>query len=201
MWRIVTGSDTLCKILVTHIVTYDALFDRRLLRGGSDARYVPTGHLVYAVADALFAVPFDLSNLEVKGGPVPIVNGVQRASTLATNTAAANFCFSDGGALVYLNSVAASAPVQTTLGVVDRNGAVRRLDVPLAIYRNPRVSPDGRQVAVETIADTGQGIIWVYDLSGRTAIRRLTQEAPPPLPKIHIVLNWFSELKARVSTR
>ncbi len=147
-----------------------------LLRGGSDARYVPTGHLVYAVADVLFAVPFDVSKLEVKGGPVPIVTGVQRAVVPATNTAAANFGISDRGALVFLNSVAAPAVVQTTLGIVDRNGAVRRLDVPPAIYRSPRISPDGRQVAVETITETGQSIIWVYDLSGTTAIRRLTQE-------------------------
>lgn len=147
-----------------------------LLRGGSDAQYVPTGHLVYAVGDVLFAVPFDVSKLEVKGGPVPIVTGVQRAAGPAGATAAANFGFSDRGTLVYLNATAASAAVQTTLGIVDRNGAVRRLDVPPGIYRSPRVSPDGRQVAVETISETGQSIIWVYDLSGGNAIRRLTQD-------------------------
>jgi eukaryotic-like serine/threonine-protein kinase len=147
-----------------------------LVRGGSDARYVPTGHLVYAVGDVLFAVAFDLSRLEVKGGPVPIVTGVQRAIAPAQNTAAANYGISDRGALVYLNTVAAPNAVQTTLGMVDRNGAVRRLDVPPAIYRSPRVSPDGRQLAVETVSDTGQSIIWVYDLTGGKAIRRLTQE-------------------------
>jgi serine/threonine-protein kinase len=147
-----------------------------LLRGGSDARYVPTGHLVYAVGDVLFAVPFDASKLEVKGGPVPIVTGVQRAFTPATNTAAANFGLSDRGTLVYLRAVAAPEATQTTLGIVDRNGATRRLDVPPAIYRNPKISPDGSQIAVETISDTGQNIIWVYDLVGGKAIRRLTQD-------------------------
>jgi serine/threonine-protein kinase len=153
-----------------------------LLRGGSDARYVPTGHLVYAVGDVLFAVPFDGSKLEVKGGPVPIVTGIQRAAVPSTNTAAGNYGFSDRGAFVYLNSVAAPAVVQTTLGIVDRNGAVRRLDVPPGIYRTPRISPDGRRVAVETISETGQSIIWVYDLSGGTAIRRLTQEGNSSRP-------------------
>jgi eukaryotic-like serine/threonine-protein kinase len=147
-----------------------------LLRGGSDARYVPTGHLVYAVGDVLFAVAFDLSKLQVKGGPVPIVTGVQRASAAAQATGAANFGFSDRGTLVYLNSTAAPAAIQTTVGIVDRNGAIHRLDVPPAVYRNPRVSPDGRQIAVETISDTGQSIIWVYDLAGGKAIRRLTQD-------------------------
>jgi hypothetical protein len=35
---------------------------------GADARYVPTGHLLYALGDALFAVPFDLARLAVTGG-------------------------------------------------------------------------------------------------------------------------------------
>jgi hypothetical protein len=30
-----------------------------LLEGGSDARYVPTGHIVYALGSTLLAVPFD----------------------------------------------------------------------------------------------------------------------------------------------
>ncbi len=35
--------------------------ERKVLwTGGSDARYVPTGHLVYALEDVLFAIPFDL---------------------------------------------------------------------------------------------------------------------------------------------
>ena len=40
-----------------------------VLRGGSDARYLPTGHLVYALGGTLLAVPFDVKKLEVRGGP------------------------------------------------------------------------------------------------------------------------------------
>ena len=40
-----------------------------LIRAGSHARYVPTGHLVYGVAGALRAVAFDLGRLEVVGTP------------------------------------------------------------------------------------------------------------------------------------
>ena len=52
---------------------------RVLIRGGSDARYVPTGHLVYAVDDTILAVPFDADALEVRAGPVAVVEGVARA--------------------------------------------------------------------------------------------------------------------------
>ena len=31
-----------------------------VVEGGSDARYLPTGHLVYALGDTLLAVPFDV---------------------------------------------------------------------------------------------------------------------------------------------
>ena len=41
-----------------------------VLRGGRDARYVETGHLVYARGGTLLAVPFDLGQLAVIGGPV-----------------------------------------------------------------------------------------------------------------------------------
>ena len=36
-----------------------------LVRGGSHAHYVSSGHLVYAAAGALRAVPFDLARLEI----------------------------------------------------------------------------------------------------------------------------------------
>ena len=44
-----------------------------LLQGGSDARYVPTGHLVYSATGFLHAIPFDLSRLEVTGPSVRIL--------------------------------------------------------------------------------------------------------------------------------
>ena len=66
-----------------------------LVRGGSDARYLPTGHLTYSVGNDLFAVPFDLGRLEVTGGPVPLIQGVQRSTTAQTGTA--NYGLSDRG--------------------------------------------------------------------------------------------------------
>lgn len=47
-----------------------------LVRGGSDAHYVPTGHLLYAAAGTLRAVAFDLERLEVAGTAAPVLEGV-----------------------------------------------------------------------------------------------------------------------------
>ena len=50
-----------------------------IIDGGSDARYLSTGHLVYAQGGLLFATPFDPGRLSTSGGRVPIVEGVRRS--------------------------------------------------------------------------------------------------------------------------
>ncbi len=69
---------------------------KAVVEGGSDGRYVPTGHLVYALEDVLTAVPFDLASLAVTGGPVSIVEGVARAPVFQTGVG--QFSFSGSSA-------------------------------------------------------------------------------------------------------
>jgi hypothetical protein len=70
---------------------------KTLVRGGSHAEYVDSGHLVYAAAGTLRAVRFDLARLEVVSDPVPVVEQV-----MAAPTGEANFAVSRGGTLVYV---------------------------------------------------------------------------------------------------
>ena len=152
-----------------------------VLQTGADAHYAPTGHLTYAQGNALFAVPFDLKKLQVVGGPVPIIQGMQRAvapgnTATTADSPSANYGFSNQGTLVYFTGFPEARAPDGVLALVDRNGKGSRLNVPPAQYRHPRVSPDGRQIVVETIDENGQSIVWVYDLSGNTTIRRLTTE-------------------------
>jgi len=147
---------------------------REVWRGGSDARYVPTGHIVYALDDDLFAIPFDLDTLTVTGGPVPLVEGVFRAGV----TASANYGISDGGSLVYVSGSAAA--VQRTLVWLDRRGNELPLPAPARGYDDLSLSPDGRQVAVQTIESQTQSI-WIYDIP-RGTMARLTFEGNANLP-------------------
>src|SRR5207244_1793020 len=55
---------------------------KTLVEGGTDGRYVETGHIVYAVGGTLFAVPFDVATLAVKAGAVPVVEGVRRVTAV-----------------------------------------------------------------------------------------------------------------------
>ena len=140
-----------------------------LIEGGSDARYVPTGHLVYVRAGALMAAPFDLDRLEVTGPPIAIVEGVMPSRDI---TGAAFFGFSELGLLVYVPGTA--RPSERALALVDREGEQQPLPLRLQTYSGLRLSPDGQRVAVEVDEGNKQSI-WVYDLS-RGALSPLTFE-------------------------
>jgi serine/threonine-protein kinase len=147
-----------------------------LVENGADARYAPTGHLVFARLGILMAVPFDPTQLEVTGGPVGVVAGVKQAVNVrggtAHDTGAAQFSFSASGSLAYVPG-GIFPDVEKSLVWVDREGAAEPLQAPLAPYVFPRISPDGKRVAVGTLSLEMD--IWVYDIS-REASTRLTLE-------------------------
>jgi Tol biopolymer transport system component len=141
--------------------------------GGAAPTYLPSGHLIYAQGNTLFGIAFDASRRAVSGGPVPLVEGVRRSPTVVTD--AAQYAVSATGTLVMIPGTGAAQLGATLLALVDKRGDVSPLDVPPARYQSPRVSPDGRRLAVEVIDASQQGHIWIYDLAGDSAIRRLTQ--------------------------
>ena len=145
---------------------------KTLVNGGFDARYVPTGHIVYAVGGTLFALPFDAQRLEVAGGPVPIVEGVQRL-TGGTIAGSVQFSFSDTGSLVYIPGPAGTFGAGRALVLADRKGSSEILKLPPGAYEHPRISPDGKRVAFDT-DDGKEAIVWIYDLAGTSSMRRLT---------------------------
>jgi hypothetical protein len=68
-----------------------------VVTGGYYGRYLPSGHIVYVHAATLFAVPFDLSRLEIDGPAVPVAEGVSATA----GTGAAQFAVSADGTLEY----------------------------------------------------------------------------------------------------
>ena len=144
---------------------------KTLITGGSDARYVPTGHLVYALGGVEFAVPFDLRQLAVTGGPVPVVEGVMRSGIGFAATT--HLGVSSTGSLVFRPGPVTTWGGQSDLALIDRTGATQPLKLPPAAYEYPRLSPDGKHIAVGT-DDGKEAVVWIYDVSGATSIRRLT---------------------------
>ena len=131
---------------------------RNVVPAGMAPRYASTGHLVYAQAGNLFAVPFDLNNLTAMGEGVPVVQGV-----LQPGTGFPNYSFSTTGTLVY---IAGTASADRNLVWVTRDGTEQPLSAPARQYDWPRLSPDGRRVAVEIDGQT-----WVYDIARETLTR------------------------------
>jgi serine/threonine-protein kinase len=139
-----------------------------ILEEGTDARYVPTGHLLYALGDTLLAVPFDVERLAVTGGPVPLVEGVGRAP--GGLTGAAHFAVSSDGALVYVPTDALGEQLRTLVWV-DRQEREEPLKAPPYPYFDPRLSPDGTRVALDRSDEEDD--IWIFDLV-RASLTRLT---------------------------
>ncbi len=146
---------------------------RTVLDGGTDAHYAASGHLVFGRAGSLLAVPFDLKRLEVTGPPAPVVEGVM----MNPSTGAVHLDLSANGSLLYLPGSAQA--VEHPLFWVDRKGAARPAMEGRRAFVGPRLSPDGRQLAVEIGGPATD--IWVYELARQT-LTRLTFEASNFVP-------------------
>ena len=134
-----------------------------LIRGGSHAQYVPTGHLVYGVSGTLRAVAFDLKRLEVRGAPVPVLDGV-----VTTPVGAADIAVAANGSLVYIAGGTSGGSRQVVVSV-DRQGRASPLPgVPVDAYSSLRVSPDGTRLALAT-----REAVSIYDFA-RATLNRLT---------------------------
>ena len=136
-----------------------------VVRGGSHAHYVESGHLVYAAASTLRAVRFDLKRLETAGTPVPVVPQV-----VTTPAGGADFDVARNGTLVYLAG-GPQAVTARSLVWLDRQGHEEAIKAPSRAYAYTRLAPDGTRIALD-IRDQ-ENDIWVWDLA-RETLTRLT---------------------------
>jgi Tol biopolymer transport system component len=140
-----------------------------LLTEGADARYVPTGHLVFARQGTLLAAPFDVFTLRLTGDAVGVVDEVMQAVNAKyadLETAAAQFDVSPTGSLAYApGGVFAEEP--RSLVWVDRAGAVTPLPLPPRVYWGPGLAPDGQRVAFYTRGSEQR--VWIADLRNGTS--------------------------------
>jgi serine/threonine-protein kinase len=145
-----------------------------LLQDAADARYVPTGHLIFLRQGTLMAVRFDLARLEVIGQPVALVENVMQAfhRSAFRNTAAGQFGISDTGSLIY--AAGGIVPDQkASLVWVDQRGTEQPVMALQFPFFAPRLSPDGQRIAYTTVGREYQ--VYVYDLV-RGTNSRLTGE-------------------------
>ena len=144
--------------------------DRRrktIVRDGANPEYLPSGHVIYTNKGTLFAIPFDVNRLEARGTAVPILDDVAYDTTYG----GVDLDFAQNGTLVYRRG-GATAVQQVTIQWMDSAGHKEPLLAKPGDYSNPRISPDGKRLALIE-GTTGAYDVWVYDLQ-RDAMIRLT---------------------------
>jgi serine/threonine-protein kinase len=124
------------------------------------AWYAGNNTLVYATLDnTIYGVAFDQGSLQVSGEAVRLAGPVA-----SMPVALARVAVSRTGTVIYVPRNTAE------LVAVGRDGGVRRVLEREAEYHNPRVSPDGRRIAVDINDPTGRDV-FVLSLSQGTLTR------------------------------
>jgi serine/threonine-protein kinase len=138
---------------------------KRLTTSGGYPRYVKQGFLMVSdPSGVVSAVPFDAGRAEVTGPAVPI------ADKLSTSlNGDQNVGVSRSGQFAYQASPAAG----NRLVMVDRSGGTRETGSDTGYYEGPRLSPDGRRVALSRYTDNSLNTqdIWLLDLAQHTRTR------------------------------
>jgi serine/threonine-protein kinase len=133
--------------------------------GATGARYVPTGHLVFAMGEDLVAAEFDVRNLEVSGLPRSLVEGVHGARS-GTFARFSYFSVSSTGTLIFVPGGVESG--ENTLVWKELDGDTTPVTEHRGSHFYPHLSPDGRFIAVQEGNE-----IWIYD-PARGTRNRLT---------------------------
>jgi serine/threonine-protein kinase len=147
-----------------------------LIQAGTYARYVASGHILYAAGEgALRAVRFDPRRLEVIGDPMPVVDDVRGFSS-----GAVEFSASSTGVLVYVPGAGLRGAAERPLVWVNRQGERTPLAAPGRGYADPRMSPDGLQMIAEVPDDTDD--IWMLDVARGTLSRQTVESFEDETP-------------------
>jgi eukaryotic-like serine/threonine-protein kinase len=152
-----------------------------VVEGGADARYLPTGHLIFMRRGTLMAAPFDAKDVVVTGSHVGLIANVMQSAVIQPvqiDSGAGQFAVSDSGSLAYVTG-GIFPQDRWSIGWVDRRGTFTPLNLPPGSYLAPRLSPDGKRVAYNTTNDDWD--LWIYDVS-RGLATRLPMEDEQSVP-------------------
>jgi hypothetical protein len=148
---------------VRHTVVEDSAF----------ARFAAPDRLLYARGPVLMSARFDPLTAKVSGSPVEIARDLAFWPT----TGLTQFAVSESGVLVYLTE---PPRIDRELVAVNRAGQVTPLPVAAGPYIHPRVSPDGRQVAMWQEIGDAMDVV-VLDL-GSKQLTSLTHDGSSARP-------------------
>ena len=146
---------------------------RVLVAGAGFARYERSGQLLFVRGGQLHAVGFDPENLIVLGTPEVVLDGIR----YDPSNGGSHLAVSASGVLLYGRG--AAVPSEYYLTWVDRDAQMRRVvDTPRP-FRDLKVSPDGRRVAI-VVGAAAESDLWLLEANG--TLSRLSFSVSPHRP-------------------
>jgi len=145
--------------LTVAAVTLETGAVTKLFDGGTFARYVPTGHVVFARDSALMAAPFDAASLVVGDARTKVVDDLWMDPAVASS----NYALSASGTLVYAAGTADE--FQRTIVALDGDRSTP-LVKQRRYYAETLISPTGDRIAA--VERALEDRIWIIDLARET---------------------------------
>ena len=165
--RATAGMDDVSKVVVVAAGSQERVVIAE--KGGSPAFVARSeggiGHIVYGHGGRLMAVPFDSMRRVVLGGPAPVVENV----AMRPNGDGAEYRVARNGTLIFRE-----ATLHELVWVDRTTQSITPVSANLRRFALPRLSPNGRRLAVEIQDSPHQ--IWMLDLE-RDLLTPLTTDA------------------------
>ena len=174
----------------TAVVSMDTRQRQILVKAAADARYSPTGHLLFVRDSNVMGISFDADRLRVSGAPFLAASAVR----VKPQTLKGFFDLTRDGTMVYLPA----SEFQRTLVWIDRKGVETPLPIPVRPYFHPALLPGERSVIVE-IEETPHNL-WHLDLT-TGALTRLTREGANHRPVASPDGRFFAFVSDRTTPR
>jgi serine/threonine protein kinase len=147
-----------------YAASLDGGVPKLICNANSNVVYAPPGDLLFHRDGTLLARPFDPKSLRFTEDAFPVAEGVQYFATFAQ----AVFSASNQGLLAYQ---AGKTGGRTQLTWLDRAGKSAGTVGEPGYLATPRLSNDGKRVAVRVLDAQAVGDIWIYDLERNTQTR------------------------------
>jgi hypothetical protein len=143
-----------------------------VIKGGVDAHYLSTGHLVYARGATLIAAPFDVRTATIDGPGVTLIENVR-----SEEWGSIQYTLALDGTLVYVSGGPAWIGKMVW---ADRTGVTTAIPAPARVYQNFSLSPDGQRVALEISEATHD--VYLYEFA-RASLIRFTNDGDNGYPR------------------
>jgi Tol biopolymer transport system component len=148
-----------------HIVAQSLSGNRRrvIAPHGTFPEFAPTGYLLYSQTGTVYAHAFDPKTFQTTGDPFPILERMAMGG--GTNGGSLLWAMSSAGTIAYV----AGFERQFEVVLLDRQGK-ERVVLPAGNYNGPRLSPDGRLIAVTVVGATDSEVS-IHDIARGTTTK------------------------------